>query len=363
MRILMKVITIVGTRPELIRLSEIIKKLDTYMEHVLVHTGQNFDYELNEVFFDELCIRKPDYFMNSRAETPFKQISTILEKTEEILLKEKPDALLILGDTNSGLSAIVAKRLGIPVFHMEAGNRCYSDKVPEEINRRIIDSCSDILLPYTQRSREQLLLEGYHPSKIFVTGNPIAEIIRKYIEKADSSKIHNEIGIKKDEKYVLVTMHREENVDDPKLLTGLCDTLLTISRNYTVIVSTHPRTRKRLEKIEIDQDDNLMFMKPFGFIDFLKLQKNAFCIITDSGTVQEEATILSVPCILMRTSTERPELLECGGVFMAGVNKDEILDSFNVIVNSTELDAYIPNDYHDDVSNKIIKILMRYKNV
>jgi UDP-N-acetylglucosamine 2-epimerase (non-hydrolysing) len=363
MRVLMKVITIVGTRPELIRLSEIIKKLDKYMEHRLVHTGQNFDYELNDIFFDELAIRKPDYFMNSRSDTPFKQISIILERAEEILLKEMPDAVLILGDTNSGLSAMVAKRLGIPVFHMEAGNRCYSDKVPEEINRRIIDSCSDILLPYTQRSREQLLLEGYHPSKIFVTGNPIAEIIRKYSGKTDSSEILDQLGIKNDEKYVLVTMHREENVDDPEVLAGLCDTLLEISQKHKVIVSTHPRTRKRLEQIEIGVGENLKFMKPFGFIDFLKLEMNAFCIITDSGTVQEEATLLSVPCILMRTSTERPELLECGGVFMAGVNNGEIMDSFNVISNIDEYDMRIPYDYQDDISGKILKILMRYKNV
>lgn len=363
MRIIMKVITILGTRPELIRLSEIIKKLDEYMDHVLVHTGQNFDYELNEIFFDELSIRKPDYFMNSRSDTPFKQIAIIIEKTEEILLKEMPDAVLILGDTNSGLSAIVAKRLGIPVFHMEAGNRCYSDKVPEEVNRRIIDSCSDILLPYTQRSREQLLLESYHPSKIFVTGNPIAEIIRKYSGKTDGSEVLGQLGIENDEKYVLVTMHREENVDDPKVLADLCDALLEISENHKVIVSTHPRTRKRLEQIEVDVGDNLKFMKPFGFIDFLKLEMNAFCIITDSGTVQEEATILSIPCILMRTSTERPELLECGGVFMAGVNKDEILDSFSIISNLDEYDMRIPSDYIDDVSMKIIKILMRYKNV
>ena len=232
----MKVITILGTRPELIRLSEIIKKLDEYMDHVLVHTGQNFDYELNEIFFDELSIRKPDYFIESRAESPFKQIAIILERTEDILLKEMPDAVLILGDTNSGLSAIVAKRLGIPVFHMEAGNRCYSDKVPEEVNRRIIDSCSDILLPYTQRSREQLLLEGHHPSKIFVTGNPIAEIIRKYSGKTDSSGVLDQLGIENDEKYVLVTMHREENVDDPNGLADLCDTLLKISQYHMLAI-------------------------------------------------------------------------------------------------------------------------------
>lgn len=358
----MKVITILGTRPEIIRLSEIIKKLDKHMTHILVHTGQNFDYEMNEIFLKELSIRKPDYFMNSRSDTPFKQIAVILEKTEEILSKERPNAVLILGDTNSGLSAIVAKRLGITVFHMEAGNRCYSDKVPEEINRRIIDSCSDILLPYTQRSREQLLVEGYHPSKIFVTGNPIVEIIRKYIKKADKSKVLEQLNIKKNEKYVLVTMHREENVDDQKVLSDLCETFLEISKNYKVIVSTHPRTKKRLEKINIKTNENLKFMKPFGFIDFLKLEMNACCIITDSGTVQEEATILSKPCILTRTSTERPELLECGGVFMAGVNKNDILNSFEIALNLNN-NINMPIDYNDNVSDKIIKILMRYKNV
>lgn len=359
----MKVMTILGTRPELIRLSEIIKKLDKYMNHIFVHTGQNFDYEMNEIFFKELSIRKPDYFMNSQSDTPFKQIAIILEKTEEILLKEKPDALLILGDTNSGLSAIVAKRLGIPVFHMEAGNRCYSDKVPEEINRRIIDSCSDILLPYTQRSREQLLVEGYHPRKIFVTGNPIVEIVRKYSKKAENSDVLEQLGIKKGLKYVLVTMHREENVDDPKVLSGLYNALFEISKNYKVIVSTHPRTRKGLEKIRTDANDNLKFMKPFGFIAFLKLEMKACCIITDSGTVQEEATIFSRPCILIRTSTERPELLECGGVFMSGINKDAILDSFNIALNLNINNISIPSDYKDDVSDKIVKILMGYKNV
>lgn len=358
----MKVITIVGTRPELIRLSEIIKKLDKYMEHILVHTGQNFDYELNEIFFEELEIRKPDYFLNSKSDTLFKQISKILEEIETILIKEKPDAVLILGDTNSCLSAIVAKRLKIPVFHMEAGNRCYSDQVPEEINRRIIDSCSDVLLPYTQRSREQLLSEGYHPSKIIVTGNPITEIIRIYQNKAVKSNILKKLTLQ-EKKYVLVTMHREENVDDPQVLQNLCDTLSHISEKYKVIISTHPRTKKRLEQINVIQNNNLQFMKPFGFIDFLKLELNAFCIITDSGTVQEEATILSVPCILIRTSTERPELLESGGVFLSGVAKEDILDSFNIIIGSEKQDVYIPDDYKDNVSDKILKILMRHKNV
>ncbi|CEG13804.1 UDP-N-acetylglucosamine 2-epimerase [groundwater metagenome] len=360
----MKVVTIVGTRPEFIRLSEIIKKLDKYVNHILVHTGQNFDYEMDEIFFKELSIRKPNYFMNSQADTPFKQIAVILEKTEDLLLKEKPDAVLILGDTNSGLSAIVAKRLGIPVFHMEAGNRCYSDKVPEEINRRIIDSCSNILLPYTQRSREQLLREGYPPSKIFVIGNPIAEIIRTYYKKADKSKVLESTGIGKNDKYVLVTMHRTENVDNPKIISELCEALSIISKNYKVIVSTHPRTRKRLKKTRVDLNDNLKFMKPFGFIDFLKLEISACCIITDSGTVQEEATILSKPCILIRTSTERPELLEYGGVFMAGINKSDILNSFEIALNLTNSNnVHLPVDYIDDVSDKIVKILMRYKNV
>lgn len=358
----MKVATILGTRPELIRLSETIKKLDQHTDHVLVHTGQNFEYELDGIFFKELSIRKPDYNLKARADSVFGQIAIILTKTEEILLKEKPDAVLILGDTNSGLSAIVAKRLGIPVFHMEAGNRCYSDKTPEEINRRIIDSCSDILLPYTQRSREQLLVEGYHPSKIFVVGNPIVEIIRKHKIRAKKSKILKQLGIKSNEKYVLATMHRAENVDDLKVLSDLYDALLEISKKYKVIVSTHPRTRERLKNKKMDKNDNLKFMKPFGFIDFLKLEMNSSCIITDSGTVQEEATILSKPCILTRTSTERPELIECGGVFMAGIKKEEILDSFNVAINLPD-NITLPNDYRDDVSSKILKIIMGYKNV
>jgi UDP-N-acetylglucosamine 2-epimerase (non-hydrolysing) len=358
----MKIITILGTRPEIIRLSEIIKKLDLYMEHILVHTGQNFDYEMNDVFFKELAVRKPDYFINSRANSPFKQISIILEKTEEILLKEKPDSVLILGDTNSGLSAIVAKRLGIPVFHMEAGNRCYSDKVPEEINRRIIDSCSDILLPYTQRSREQLLVEGYSPRKIFVIGNPIVEVVRKHKKKAKNRGILKKLGIKKGEKYSLVTMHREENVDDPKILSGLYKALLDISKNCKVIVSTHPRTKKKIRKIAINTDENLKFMDPFGFIDFLKLESNACCIITDSGTVQEEAAILSRPCILIRSSTERPELIECGGVIMAGIDRDEIVDSFNMALKLSN-NINLPKDYNDNVSDKIVKILRKYKNV
>lgn len=359
----MKVMTILGTRPELIRLSEIIKKLDKCTNHIFVHTGQNFDYEMNDIFFKDLSIRKPDYFMNSQSETAFKQIAIILEKAEEIISKEKPDALLILGDTNSGLSAIVAKRMGVPVFHMEAGNRCYSSKVPEEVNRRIIDSCSDILLPYTQRSREQLLVEGYHPSKIFVTGNPIAEIVSKYSKKAESSDILKQLGIEQSENYVLATMHREENVDDPEVLSGLYSTLLKISKKYKVIVSTHPRTRKRLKEFLKCGNENLKFMRPFGFIDFLKLEMTASCIITDSGTVQEEATILSKPCILIRTSTERPELLECGGVFMSGINEREILDCFNIALNLDNSSINIPSDYCNYVSEKIMKILMRYKNV
>ncbi|MBU1046017.1 UDP-N-acetylglucosamine 2-epimerase (non-hydrolyzing) [Patescibacteria group bacterium] len=360
----MKITTIFGTRPELIRLSEIIKKLDKHMDHILVHTGQNFDYELDGIFFKEFSIRKPDYNLKSKSDSVFKQIAIVLEKTEEVLLKEKPDAVLLLGDTNSGLSAIVAKRLGIPVFHMEAGNRCYSDKTPEEINRRIIDSCSDILLPYTQRSREQLLLEGYRPNKIFVIGNPIVEIIRKNRERAENSKILTELGIKDGEKYILATMHRAENVDNREVLSSLCDALLNISKEYKVIVSTHPRTKKQLEENIIGANNNLKFMKPFGFVDFLKLEMNAHCIITDSGTVPEEAVILSRPCVLIRTSTERPELLECGGIFMAGVDKEQILDAFNVAINFSNSDNIgLPEDYKDDVSDKILKILMRYKNV
>ncbi len=359
----MKVATILGTRPELIRLSEIIKKLDQFTDHVFIHTGQNFDYELNEVFFKELGIRKPDYVLKSQADTLFQQISVILSKTEEILRKEKPDTILILGDTNSGLAAFVAKRMHIPVFHMEAGNRCYSDKTPEEINRRIIDSCSDILLPYTQRSREQLLAEGYHPGKIFVTGNPIVEILRKNKEKIEASKILEELAVQKDG-YILVTMHREENVDDPAVLSALCETLAEISKKYKVIVSTHPRTMKKLDEDILKGNNNLQFLKPFGFFDFVKLEMNALCMLTDSGTVPEESAIFGKPCVFMRISTERPELLESGGTILSGVDKKDILDSLNRAINlPINEHNRIPYDYHDDVSDKIVKILMRYKNV
>jgi len=348
----------------LIRLSEIIKKLDRFTNHILIHTGQNFDYELNEVFFRDLEIRKPNYVMQSGADTLFKQVAIILEEAEKILIKEKPDAVLILGDTNSGLSAIVAKRLGIPVFHMEAGNRCYSDKTPEETNRRIIDSCSDVLLPYTQRSREQLLVEGYHPGKIFVTGNPIVEIIRKNKEKAEKSKILDELKIKDGEQYVLATMHREENVDNPKVFVGLCEALAEISKKYRVIFSTHPRTMKRLEDDVKNKNDNLQFLKPFGLFDFLKLEMNAVCIITDSGTIPEEAAVLGKQCIFTRISTERPELTDSGKVIVSGVDKNDILDSFNIAMNSPiDKETRIPLDYNDNVSDKILKILMRYKNV
>jgi UDP-N-acetylglucosamine 2-epimerase len=359
----MKVATIFGTRPELIRLSEIIKKLDKFTDHVLIHTGQNFDYELSEVFFKDLDIRKPDYVMNSQADSVFKQIAIMLQEVEKILFKERPDAVLILGDTNSCLSAIVAKRMHIPVFHMEAGNRCYSDKTPEEINRRIIDSCSDVLLPYTQRSREQLLMEGYHPGKIFVTGNPIVEIIRKNKEKAEKSKILNELGIKEGEQYVLATMHREENVDDPKVFVGLCEALIEISKKYRVIFSTHPRTMRKLDE-DLKKKHNLQFLKPFGLLDFMKLEMNAACMITDSGTIPEEAAIFKKPCVFTRISTERPELTDSGKTIVAGVDKRDILDSFNIAMNiPNDEETRIPLDYNDNVSDKILKILMRYKNV
>jgi UDP-N-acetylglucosamine 2-epimerase (non-hydrolysing) len=360
----MKVATILGTRPELIRLSEIIKKLDKFTDHVLIHTGQNFSYELNEIFFKDLDIRKPDYMMDSKSDTPFKQIAIILEETEKILIKEKPDAVLILGDTNSGLSAIVAKRMHIPVFHMEAGNRCYSDKTPEEINRRIIDDCSDVLLPYTQRSREQLLAEGYHPGKIFVTGNPIVEIIRKNKEKAEKSKVLEELKIEEGEQYILATMHRGENVDDPKIFSELCGALLEIANRYRVIFSTHPRTMKKLDDEIKNKNKNLQFLKPFGLFDFMKLEMNATCILTDSGTIPEEATIFGKPCVFTRISTERPELTDCGSVIVSGVDKEDILDSFNIAINSLiDKETRIPLDYSDNVSDKILKILMRYKNV
>lgn len=346
-----KILTIVWTRPELIRLSEIIKVLDKFTDHVFVHTGQNFTPELHDQFFGELELRKPDVQLNKDWKTGFGFIWTMYQEIDLIIEKEKPDAVLILWDTNSCLSAYVAKRKKVPVFHMEAGNRCYDENVPEETNRKVIDSVSEYLLPYTQRSRENLLIEWYHPSKIIVTWNPITEVIKKY---------ENEIwkrDIKDD--YILVTLHREENVTNKTNLEWIVNALNEISKETKIIMSVHPKLEEMIKKFGIKFEKNVVLNKPFGFKKFLNLEKYAKCVLSDSWTVPEECNILKTPCVLLRTSTERPELLENNSMILSGIKFDEILDSYNVAVNTSIWD--IPDDYKDtNISEKILKIILRH---
>lgn len=317
----MKVLTILGTRPEIIRLSRIIEKLDGLCDQVILHTGQNYDRNLNEVFFEELGVRQPNHYLGAKG-TFGEQIGTILAETEKVLLKEKPDKFLVLGDTNSSVAAIMAKRLGIPVYHMEAGNRCYDDRVPEEVNRRIIDHSSDVLLPYTERSRQNLLREGIPGNRIFVTGNPIFEVIQHYEPKVQQSRILQALGIK-EKAFFLVTMHRAENVDVEERLRAFVSTFDRLQRDYgfPVIVSTHPRTRMRMQALGLEaMNPEVRFLEPFGFFDFITLEKTAFCVLSDSGTVQEECAIFGVPNVTIRDVTERPETLECGSGVLSGAD-------------------------------------------
>lgn len=355
-----KIMTIVGTRPDLIRLSEILKKLDIYFNHIFVHTGQNFDENLRDKFFRDLDLRNPDYQFNLNEKlVGFKFIGDMFVNIEKVLDEECPDAILILGDVNSALAAYVGKQKHIPVFHMEAGNRCFDDRVPEEVNRRIIDSCSEYLLTYTQRSREHLLREGYHPSKIIVTGNPITEIIHKYIKKAEL--IEREIMEKynaTENNYVLATLHRTENVTNEQALTSIIKAFNEISKQNIILLSVHPKLDTMLQKYNIELAENLNIFKPFGFIEFLALMKNTKIVITDSGTVPEEACILKIPCVLIRDSTERPELLENNSMILSGIETQNILTAFEIALNIKVGD--IPSDYKDlDVSDKIVKLLTR----
>lgn len=350
--------TILGTRPEIIRLSRIIENLDKLCQHVLVHTGQNYDENLNGVFFRELGVRKPDHFMEARGSFG-EQIGKILVESEKIMLAEKPDKFLVLGDTNSSLAAIMAKRLGIPVYHMEAGNRCYDDRVPEEVNRRIIDHSSDILLPYTERSRQNLIREGIPGERIYVTGNPIYEVIR-YYDKA----IRKSTALKKlklaSKKYLLVTMHRQENVDIEERLRGITTGLEILQKKYKVpvIVSTHPRTKLRMKAFGIiSRNRNIRFLPPFGFFDFITLERNALCVLSDSGTVQEECAIFGVPNVTIRDVTERPETLEAGSNILSGAEPESITHRVRIVL---ELDQQwkAPGEYlAKNVSQTVIKIL------
>ena len=329
----MRVMTVLGTRPEIIRLSRVIELLDRHAEHVLVHTGQNYDDRLSGLFFRELEVREPDVYMGVRAAGFAEQVGQILSGVEPLFLEHGPERLLILGDTNSGLTAIVARRLGIPVFHMEAGNRCYDDRVPEEVNRRVIDHASTVLMPYTERSRANLLREGIEGHRIFVTGNPIKQVIDHYADRIESSTALSSFGVEAGA-YFVVTMHRAENVDREGRLRALVDGLSLLHREYgfPVICSFHPRTRSDVERFGVDIDrGGLAFVEPQGFFDFLRLQKSAFCILSDSGTVQEEACIFGVPNVTIRDVTERPETIECGSNVLASTDPAWMLRSVRLV--------------------------------
>ncbi|MBU1121794.1 MAG: UDP-N-acetylglucosamine 2-epimerase (non-hydrolyzing) [Candidatus Omnitrophica bacterium] len=361
----MKVLTILGTRPEIIRLSIIISKLDEACNHVLVHTGQNFDRNLNDIFFQQLKVRKPDYFLGVKGATFGEQIGKILIEGEKVLRKEHPDAVVILGDTNSGLLSVIAKRLGIPVYHLEAGNRCYDSRVPEETNRRVIDHSSTVLMPYTNRSKENLLQEGIENHRIFVIGNPIYEVINKYLPSIDKSEVFNKYGVEKKE-YFLLTMHRAENVDDESRLSRLLEGIDKVQQNYKkpIICSCHPRTRSKLEHFKVKiKNDNITFLDPLGFFDFVALEKHAFCVLSDSGTVQEECCILKIPNVTIRDVTERPETIECGSNILSGVDPQRILDVLKLVVNKTS-DWIPPSEYLVPyVSDIVVKIIAGYSKV
>jgi len=361
----MKVCTVVGTRPELIRLSRIIPVLDELCDHTLIHTGQNWDPGLKDVFFEELGIRNPDFYLE--ASSPglsfHAQVAAILDRCGEILEDVLPDRLLVLGDTNSALSAFVAKRFGIPVYHMEAGNRCYDDRVPEEVNRRVIDSCSDVLMPYTENSRRNLLAEGYPGHRIQVTGNPIYEVLEHYSNGVESSGVLDRLGLDKGS-YFLVTAHREENVDVQDRLKKIVRALDLVAREFNdpVVVSVHPRTRARLDRLDnLSFDSMVRWLDPLGFFDFVHLEQNAHCVLSDSGTVQEECCILHTPSVTLRDTTERPETVECGSNILAGVDPDRVLNAVYVAI-SREPDWGYPDGYVTPyVSNTVAKIVLGHR--
>jgi UDP-N-acetylglucosamine 2-epimerase (non-hydrolysing) len=359
--------TIVGTRPEIIRLSEVIKACDRYFNHILVHTGQNWDYTLNQVFFEEFNLREPDYYLDAAGKHLGETMGNIIAKSYEVLKKEKPDALLILGDTNSALSAISAKRLKIPIFHIEAGNRCFDQNVPEEINRKIVDHISDVNLPYTEHSRRYLLSEGIRKEHIFVTGSPMAEVLHKNMDKIKDSKVLDELDLEPG-KYILVSAHREENIDNEENFFSLMNALNYIAETYQlpIIYSTHPRSWKMIEERGFKFDSLIRQLKPFGFFDYNKLQLNAFCVLSDSGTLSEESAILGFPAVLIRTSTERPEVLDKGTIVIGGITKEDIAQAVELsrAMLENKQETALPNDYFDEnVSRKVVKIIQSYTKI
>jgi UDP-N-acetylglucosamine 2-epimerase (non-hydrolysing) len=363
---MIKVMTIVGTRPEIIKLSEVMKELDKHTQHVIVHTGQNYDYELNEIFFEQLGVRKPDFFLDAAKGTVSETIGDIIAKTDKILVQEKPDAVLVYGDTNSCLSVIPAKKRKIPIFHMEAGNRSFDQRVPEEINRKIVDHLSDINMPLSEHARRYLIDEGIKPETIIKTGSSMKEVLHVNMEHIDASNILEKEGLLPNQ-YMLMSIHREENVDSEKNFTDLLGSIDEMTRVYKmpIIVSTHPRTRKKLEEIGYEHTNTLIrFSKPYGFHEYNKLQKEAFCVISDSGTIAEESSILNLPAITIRQAHERPEGMDEGILIMSGLNKTRVIEAINVVTkqhNRSNRTMHPVTDYEvDNVSKKVVRIILSY---
>lgn len=356
----MKILTMVGTRPEIIRLSEVIKKLDKFTDHIIAHTGQNYDYELNEIFFDELGLRAPDYFLECAGETAASTIANVIEKSDNLFRKVKPDALLILGDTNSCLASISAKRLKIPIFHMEAGNRCFDMNVPEEINRKIVDSISDINLTYSSIARQYLIAEGFPADRIITTGSPLAEVIKQHVGKIENLNPESTFGLN-EKSYILVSIHREENVDNEERLSSLVSILENVSSRYDkkIILSLHPRTKKNIEKYGINLSENILVSKPFGYFNYLALQKNSFLTISDSGTITEESNILKFDAINLRTTHERPEGNEEGVLIMTGISANNIFNSIDVTLGLDSA-ARVYDYSSENVSDKVLKAIYSY---
>jgi len=363
----LKLMTIVGTRPEIIRLSSVIKACDKYFDHIVVHTGQNWDYTLNQIFFQDLKIREPNYYLDSVGKNLGETIGNIISKSYDVLKREAPDALLLLGDTNSCLSAISAKRLKIPVFHMEAGNRCFDENVPEEINRRIVDHISDINLAYTEHSRRYLLAEGIRKEHIFVTGSPMAEVLNEHKEEIEKSTIMDRLNLKEGQ-FIVISAHREENIDIEENFWQLVKALNAAAATFglPLIYSTHPRSLEKIRQRKVDFNPLIRNIKPLGFFDYNKLQKSAFCVLSDSGTLSEESAILDFPAILIRTSTERPEVLDKGSIVIGGITSKDIIQSISTVraIYDNREGFELPDDYRDlNVSTKIVKIIQSYTKI
>jgi len=362
----LKVLTIVGTRPEIIKLSRVIAELDEHVEHTLVHTGQNYDYELNQVFFDDLGIRRPDVFLEAAGKNAAETIGNVICKIDEILEKEKPDAVLLLGDTNSCLSVIAAKRRKIPIFHMEAGNRCFDQRVPEEINRKVVDHCSDINMPYTEHARRYLVAEGINPETIIKTGSPMLEVLNHHKDKIERSNVLRELQVEP-QQFFLVSAHREENVDCEENLADLLESLDVLANEYghPIVVSTHPRTRKRLDGLKDYEPHKLVrFLKPLGFSDYCHLQQKAKCVISDSGTITEESSILNFPAVTIRQAHERPEGMDEGTLIMCGLKADSVLKAVDVVTkqasDNERVFALVPDYQVNNVSKKVLRIILSY---